>query len=87
MNLIGILQDPDTKAALKTFLDFFVTIDTVKFPDESSKTSLPSRFAANNDWKYSLIKNIVGRKIIERGRAYDNGDESTIHLGKSSKID
>lgn len=64
------LKNPDTKAALKTFLDFFVTIDTVQFPDDSSETN----FSFEDDWKYSLIKNNVGRRIIQRGRAYDNGD-------------
>eukprot|EP00531_Pseudo-nitzschia_arenysensis_P004124 CAMPEP_0116144598 /NCGR_PEP_ID=MMETSP0329-20121206/16096_1 /TAXON_ID=697910 /ORGANISM="Pseudo-nitzschia arenysensis, Strain B593" /LENGTH=481 /DNA_ID=CAMNT_0003640049 /DNA_START=125 /DNA_END=1570 /DNA_ORIENTATION=- len=80
------LQDPETKAALKTFLDFFITIDTVRFPDESAETSLPSSFAANSDWQHSLIKNNVGRRIIERGRVHDTGDESNIPLSVWPKI-
>mmetsp|Transcript_5386 Transcript_5386/g.12783 ORF Transcript_5386/g.12783 Transcript_5386/m.12783 type:complete len:453 (-) Transcript_5386:832-2190(-) len=64
------LKNPDTKAALRTFLDFFVTVDTVQFPDDSSETN----FSFEDDWKYSLIKNNVGRRIFEGGQAYDNGD-------------
>ena len=62
------LRNPDTKAALRTFLDFFVTVDTVQFPNDSSETN----FSFEDDWKYALIKNNVGRRIIGGGRAYNN---------------
>jgi len=67
------LEDPETKEALKIFLDFFVTIDTLKFPDDSIATICPAICPIDHDdWKYSLIKNNVGRRIMEGERSDHN---------------
>jgi hypothetical protein len=51
-------KDPGMKAALLTFLESFNTIDTLPLPSGIKVHS-------DNDWKYALIQNKVGRRILE----------------------
>lgn len=59
-----INEDTEIKTALLTFLNFFVTIDTIKFPRGI-------QIKSDDDWKYELIKNMVGRRILEGIRVED----------------
>ena len=52
---------------LQTFLDSFISIDTVRFPDNSIETiGPPTTPPIDKKWKYSLIKNTVGRRMLEK---------------------
>lgn len=66
-----VYEDSETKAALQTILDFFITIDTVRINRYDANTS------CKEDWEYALLKNKVGRRILEEKGYSNDGDESS----------
>jgi len=66
-----VYEDSETKAALQTILDFFITIDTVRINRYDANTS------CKENWEYALLKNKVGRRILEEKGHSNDGDESS----------